>query len=167
MGRTILLPVDPSENCKHALKFYIDHFFNKEDTLIFLHVIDQVSKRNAEEEREEEFEDNSFQNPTTNKILDNGKALAHKYLAWGRDAGIKVKAFVRSDPKAGAAILNVAKELDVDHIIVASRGLNAIGRTFKGSVSTYVVHHSNVPVTVVPCPDTDKPTRGFRSLSLY
>nr|CDS34096.1 universal stress protein [Hymenolepis microstoma] len=167
MGRTVLLPVDPNENCKHALKFYINNFFNKEDTLIFLHVIDQSSKRKVEEDKEEELQDNSIKNPTSYTILDNGKALAHKYLAWGRDAGINVKAFVRSDPKAGEAILTVADELDVDHIIMASRGLNALGRTFMGSVSTYVVHHSSVPVTVVPCPDKDKPTRGFRHFSLY
>lgn len=101
------------------------------------------------------------------KTVDMGKALGHKYLAWGREAGFDAKAFVRSDSKPGVAIIKAAKELEVDHIIVGSRGLNALGRTLLGSVSSYVIHHSQVPVTVVPCPDEEKPTGSMRRLSLY
>ncbi|KAM3180312.1 hypothetical protein ACTXT7_016530 [Hymenolepis weldensis] len=167
MGRTILIPIDPSETCKLALKFYTDNLYNKEDTLIFLHVIDPTSKKIVEEKKNEELRDDSVSNITAQKVLDNGKALTHKYLAWGRDAGFNVKAFVQSDAKSAVAILNVAREHCVDHIIMASRGLNALGRTFVGSVSNYVIHHSTVPVTVVPCPNEDKPTRRFRRFSLF
>ncbi|KAM7541482.1 hypothetical protein Aperf_G00000032797 [Anoplocephala perfoliata] len=165
MGRNYLLPVDPSENCKRALKFYVENLHREDDLLIFFHVVEPHIRGQSTNHSDEEGHDpipKSFQT-----ILDAGKALTHKYLAWGREAGINVKAVVESDIKSGAAILDAAKEYNVDHIILASRGLNALGRTFLGSVSNYVVHHSRVPVTVVPCPDEEKPAKGIRRISVY
>lgn len=167
MGRTYLLPIDTSENCKRALKFYTENLHRDDDTVIFLHVIEPNLKANSlniAKDEESEIHEMSSQ---LQKSLDAGKALGHKYLAWGREAGFDVKAFVRSDSKPGVAIMKVAKELNVNHIILGSRGLNALGRTLLGSVSSYVIHHSQIPVTVVPCPEEEKPTGGMRRLSLY
>ena len=50
----------------------------------------------------------------------------------------------------GAVICDVADQKAVDLIVMGSRGLNAIRRTFLGSVSEYVLHHAHVPTTVVP-----------------
>ena len=164
MGRTYLLPIDPSENCKRALKFYTENLHHDDDTLIFLHVIEPTVKTNMAARENLADGDTASQ---MKKNLDSGKALGHKYLAWGREAGLNVKAFVESDSKPGVGILRAAKEHNVDHIILASRGLNALGRTFIGSVSSYVIHHTHVPVTVIPCPEDEKPTGVIRRLSLF
>ncbi|KAK3102597.1 hypothetical protein FSP39_012502 [Pinctada imbricata] len=50
--------------------------------------------------------------------------------------------------KPGEGILNVAKEVNADLIVTGSRGLGKLRRTILGSVSDYVVHHSEVPVLV-------------------
>ena len=50
----------------------------------------------------------------------------------------------------GEKICDVAQNEHVSFIIMGSRGLNALRRTFTGSVSDYVLRHSHVPVTVVP-----------------
>ncbi|MEL6890197.1 MAG: universal stress protein [Actinomycetota bacterium] len=47
------------------------------------------------------------------------------------------------------SILSVATELDADLIVVGARGLSAIGRFLRGSVSTKVAHHSTSDVLVV------------------
>lgn len=50
--------------------------------------------------------------------------------------------------KPGEVIITVANEVHASNIIVGSRGHGKMRRTFLGSVSDYVVHHSEVPVTV-------------------
>lgn len=50
--------------------------------------------------------------------------------------------------KPGEAIVEAAIEENADLILVGTRGLSKMRRTFLGSVSDYCVHHSPVPVLV-------------------
>ena len=52
--------------------------------------------------------------------------------------------------KPGEAIIEAAHSEGANLIVMGSRGLNALRRTFVGSVSDYVLHHSDIPVTIVP-----------------
>ena len=56
----------------------------------------------------------------------------------------------------GEVICSVAKDEEVDLLVVGSRGRGTIRRTLMGSVSTYCVHHAHVPVMVVPHADRHK-----------
>ncbi len=47
------------------------------------------------------------------------------------------------------AIVSVANDHKVDHIVVGSGSKNAMQRAFVGSVSSDVVHRAHCPVTVV------------------
>jgi len=58
--------------------------------------------------------------------------------------------FLEQSSKPGEAICKVSKEKNAVLVVVGSRGLGTIRRTLLGSVSTYVVHHSDVAVTVIP-----------------
>ena len=51
---------------------------------------------------------------------------------------------------AGQGIINVAEAEKAQLIVVGTRGLDAIRRTFLGSVSDYVIHHSKIPVLICP-----------------
>lgn len=51
---------------------------------------------------------------------------------------------------AGRAVIDQIKENDISFIVLGSRGLGKIRRTIFGSVSTYVLHHSDVPVFICP-----------------
>ena len=48
-----------------------------------------------------------------------------------------------------AAKLNLDSELQADIVVVGCRGMGNLKRALMGSVSTYAVHHTNVPVIVV------------------
>lgn len=50
--------------------------------------------------------------------------------------------------RPGEGIINAAREANADVIITGSRGTGKLRRTFLGSVSDYVLHHSDVPVIV-------------------
>ena len=54
---------------------------------------------------------------------------------------------------AGEKICEVAAEEQSIMIVMGSRGQGLIRRTLLGSVSDYCVHHSHVPVIVVPQSD--------------
>ena len=48
----------------------------------------------------------------------------------------------------GEVIVKVSEEENATLIITGTRGMGQIRRTFMGSVSDYVIHHSHVPVLV-------------------
>ncbi len=50
----------------------------------------------------------------------------------------------------GSEIIHVGKNANADFIIIGSRGLSRARRTILGSVSEYIVHHSRIPVIIVP-----------------
>ena len=48
----------------------------------------------------------------------------------------------------GEGICKAAQEIHADLIVVGTRGLGKLRRTFMGSCSDYVLHHAHVPVLV-------------------
>ncbi|KAL3866358.1 hypothetical protein ACJMK2_043663 [Sinanodonta woodiana] len=61
---------------------------------------------------------------------------------------LEVCEIIRINGDPGHTIVKVAEEKHADVIVVGTRGMGKIRRTFLGSVSDYVIHHSHVPVLV-------------------
>jgi nucleotide-binding universal stress UspA family protein len=57
---------------------------------------------------------------------------------------------VKAPGRAWRNILNVARDRDVQAIVIGQRGVGGAERALLGSVSTAVVHHADKPVLVVP-----------------
>ncbi len=51
--------------------------------------------------------------------------------------------------KTGDAILNTAKRIRADMIVIGARGLGAAKEKFLGSTSNYVMHKAKMPVMIV------------------
>jgi nucleotide-binding universal stress UspA family protein len=51
--------------------------------------------------------------------------------------------------QAGKAICKVAREEDIDLIVIGRRGRSGLGELFLGSVSNYVLHHAPCSVLIV------------------
>jgi len=60
-----------------------------------------------------------------------------------------VGSHVNDNDSIGQIIVNASEKLNVDLIIIGSRGLGAIEKFFVGSVSKYVIAHCRVPVLLV------------------
>ncbi|ELT93011.1 hypothetical protein CAPTEDRAFT_220518 [Capitella teleta] len=55
--------------------------------------------------------------------------------------------------KPGEVVIQYADRFRGTHIVIGTRGFGLLRRTILGSVSEYVIHHSKIPVTIVP-PET-------------
>eukprot|EP00795_Rhopilema_esculentum_P016230 gene16230-7604_t len=50
----------------------------------------------------------------------------------------------------GEGICKIVDEYKPIMVVMGSRGLNLLRRTFMGSVSSYVLHHVDIPVVIIP-----------------
>ena len=57
---------------------------------------------------------------------------------------------LEGEHKPAHVICGLAKEKNAASITMGQRGLGTISRALLGSTSDYVLHHSHVPVMVVP-----------------
>ena len=73
---------------------------------------------------------------------------AQSVVAKGRERGVSVS-FLIWDGPAGEAIVEVARNEQVDLVVVGSHGRGVVGRFLVGSVSEHVVRHAPCPVLVV------------------
>ncbi len=54
------------------------------------------------------------------------------------------------DKRPGEGIISKVYDLEIQLIVMGCRGLSTMRRTILGSVSDYVLHHTEVPVCIVP-----------------
>jgi nucleotide-binding universal stress UspA family protein len=139
MTEHLLLPVDGSPQSVEALRFAASEW--DAPTVTLLHVIDPV----ASPSRPSAFPGGS------EEWYENTRESAELLLERAR-AAFDEKADVRSRIEVGRpaqSIVSVAKEGDVDHIVMGSHGREGISRIILGSTAEYVVRRSPVPVTIV------------------
>ncbi|XP_065934828.1 universal stress protein Sll1388 isoform X2 [Magallana gigas] len=75
------------------------------------------------------------------------RQLVHKYSEKMKQFGLGGK-MKQMTGKVGESIIETSRAEHADLIIVGTRGMSKVRRTFLGSVSDYLVHHANVPVLV-------------------
>jgi nucleotide-binding universal stress UspA family protein len=60
--------------------------------------------------------------------------------------------FVLKEGRPGNEIVDTAKELGIDLIVIGHQGRSALGSLLLGSVAQYVVNHTPCPILVIPAP---------------
>ncbi|WJX11349.1 hypothetical protein P8452_01973 [Trifolium repens] len=79
-------------------------------------------------------------------------ALLSRALQICKDKQIKAESVIlNGDPRE--MICQAAEQMQVDLLIMGSRGLGRLKRAFLGSVSDYCAHHSKAPILIVKPPD--------------
>lgn len=147
-ARVVVIPVDDSPHCERAFNWYIKRAHRIEDKIILVHVIQpKYSSSNGGIVVEHAVTDIS---DNVNANIEKGKKILEKYSKQCRKYNFEYTKTLRADANAGSSIIKVADEYSASVVVIASRGMSKARRTILGSCSHYVVHHSGVPVLVVP-----------------
>ncbi|XP_016167409.1 universal stress protein A-like protein [Arachis ipaensis] len=153
-SRTVGIAMDFSPTSKLALKWAVHNLINRDDRIILINVqppqADHTRKDLFQDTGSplvplEEFREMNFtkqygiaRDPEVIDILDTlsrtkgAKAMFKVY--WG-------------DPRE--KLCNAVEDLQLNSLVIGSRGLGPIKRVLMGSVSKYVVTNASCPVTVV------------------
>ncbi|CAH8591227.1 unnamed protein product [Schistosoma rodhaini] len=148
-SRVVLLPIDGSEHAERAFHWYLNNMRSSNDIVTFVNIVEPVYATPAV--------GLTMETPPLTDItkimqdsIDKGKLLGKKYIAEAKKYGINCQAFIHVDNRPGAALLKSIEDHNANLIIMGSRGLGILRRTFLGSVSDYVLHHAHIPVVIVP-----------------
>ncbi|XP_060575378.1 universal stress protein Sll1388-like isoform X2 [Ruditapes philippinarum] len=141
--RTVVIAMDGSEYSDYAFDWYWANIHKENDKVILVHCPEYHTVVQSpmvmadvtvitEMMKEEETRIKGFLEKLGQKLKD-------------RKSGGKVKS-VGGSP--GEVICKVANDEHADLIVTGTRGMGTIRRTFLGSISDYIIHHSHVPVLV-------------------
>jgi len=137
----ILVGYDGSKAGDKALEYAIGIAKSFNAKLYILHVIEEGKIAIAPD---------STMYPSLIETMEKqGRDLLNKALENAKNAGVYAEALLEVGTDAAETIINVANRLNVDIIIVGSRGLKGLTRFLLGSVSEKVVRYANKPVLVV------------------
>lgn len=132
MVKTVLLPIDWSVNAEKAFDWYVYNLHQKGTLMILVHFIDGSPK----EIDQKEIQMLELQEVYETRLLQ--LKIDHRWVTQKGEKG--------SSP--GDNIIHVAKEYQVDLIVMGARGLGKIKKTLLGSVSDHVLRKSKVPVLI-------------------
>lgn len=152
-SRVILMPVDGSEHSDRAFDWYVQNMHRKGDQVGIVNIVEPpkvpasfmvMGPLVTPDEWHRQLHEN----------VEKSKKVAENYKIMCEKAGIDCSVYIEgTEDNAGEKICQMVKEKEASGVIMGSRGLNFLRRTFLGSVSSYVVNHSNVPVVVTPPKD--------------
>ncbi|PAA79147.1 hypothetical protein BOX15_Mlig010515g1 [Macrostomum lignano] len=152
--RVVLLAIDGSKHCQRAFDYYVKQLRRHNDVLLLVHAIEPPSV------------------PGSLSVSNSGDAFLRKHAEmleeqiaearrmesrWKdscRELGMNHFSFLLVSGEPGEAICRAAEEHSADMVVMGSRGLGLLRRTFIGSVSDYVLHHAYRPVMI--CPPTKR-----------
>jgi len=153
MTRNVLLPIDGSDNSQRAFDFYKNQIAKPGDTLLLLHVQAPAHLPAFSINEPMSLPTEEWGNLIKEQIEKSKKIMEHYEISCEQDKIAKKPLLAHGKP--GEVICQYAKDQNANIVVMGSRGLNGIRRTFLGSVSDYVIHHCHLPVLVVP-PEVSK-----------
>jgi len=147
-----LVCIDGSEQSEHAFNWYVKNYHQTGDVIGFVHIERQPSMPIATGFGDFEgtaLMDGYFQNIKNNQ--NEATELKNKYQTICERKKFNFKFFMlHPHHSPGHLICETEKKEKAASIIMGQRGLGMISRMLLGSTSDYVLHHTNIPVTVVP-----------------
>ncbi len=148
--RNVLLPVDASDDCRKAVDYFLAEVAEPTDRVSILHVIEPfcsappVGFMAFTPMVQLETEANLERSAEVSRFL----CKSYKELIIEKVA--HCDAFIQIDNSVGNSIIKFAETEGINLIVMGSRGLGAVKRMLLGSCSSHVLHHSKIPVLVVP-----------------
>lgn len=142
-GRTIVIALDGSHHSDYAFDWYLKNGRKENDNVI---IVTCFEKHGHHFFGHDKSHDEGSAN--LKKEIDSHKTLAEDFQEnLLRKNGVQGEV-VATAGKPGEVVVHVAEDKKATMIICGSRGHGALRRTIMGSISSYIVHHSHIPVIV-------------------
>ena len=151
--RSILLPTDFSECGNYALSYATSLARTFGASIICVHVIEPIVPTVGYSGMTEPLPIADI----SDQIEDSAERELPKFAECEECAGLEVEELIVHGD-AAAEIVRVARERQVDLIVVSSHGRTGWGRILFGSTAEAVVRHASCPVLVVKPPPDDQGT---------
>jgi nucleotide-binding universal stress UspA family protein len=153
MSRRYLVGTDGSDVSRNTLKYVRSHLDPERDSVLVFGVADESNLVPYMVEDETAIGGIAFDE--IREYLEGGaKEAVQEGISYLEEADFSVEGATEfGDP--GSLICEKAEDEDVDAIILGREGHTTMGELLLGSVSHYVVHHTEIPVTLVPMPGSD------------
>jgi nucleotide-binding universal stress UspA family protein len=140
LASQVLIPVDGSPSSLRALDFAIEMASQNPGTSLVLLNVQNISAMELA---------GAAMGSDWQETVSQASAKALKgAVGKSEAAGMVFKTFVRTGQPA-EAIAQVARDEDIKHIVMGTRGLGSIQGLLLGSVATKVIHLAEVPVTLI------------------
>ncbi|TPP56619.1 hypothetical protein FGIG_05031 [Fasciola gigantica] len=149
--RRVMIPIDHSVNSRRALDWYLKNLARRNDLVIFVHSADRLETATRASSSKEELSQKLGSLYKASKLtISGGNTLCEDYINAVELENLRAKKVIYVDQHPGKAIVRAAGEFKPHVIVMGNRGVGKIHETFLGSVSVYVLHHTIVPVCIVP-----------------
>lgn len=135
-----LLATDGSEESREAENVLKKRLDSDKDKILVLTVIDDEPNPLASPEKKADYE--------TELVSEAEKVTEDAEKRLG-DEGFEVESRIEYG-HPGSLICDTANRESVDGIVMGRRGRGTTAELLLGSISRYVIHHAQCPVTVVP-----------------
>ncbi|MDE2607299.1 MAG: universal stress protein [Burkholderiales bacterium] len=143
MFQRILLATDGSAASEQAARLAVDLAKAHGAKLTVLYVVDPYPYLGIGESNPLGFQ------AYMSAALQHASEAHHKVMTLAEKVGVDCQPRVAEDVAAAAGIIQSAKQVDADLVVVGSHGRTGMARLMLGSVATKVVAESPVPVLVV------------------
>ena len=149
--RSILLPTDFSDCGNYALSYAASLARTFGASIICVHVIEPMVPTVGYSGMTEPLPIADI----TDQLEDSAERELPKLAEREEVAGLKIEEMIVHG-EAASEIVRVAKERNVDLIVVSSHGRTGLGRILFGSTAEAVVRHASCPVLVVKPSQADE-----------
>jgi nucleotide-binding universal stress UspA family protein len=148
--RSILLPTDFSDCGNYALRYATSLARTFGASMICVHVIEPMVPAVGYSGMSEPLPIADI----TEQLEDSAERELPKLAECEDCAGLEVEEVI-AHGEAASEIVRVAKERNVDLIVVSSHGRTGLGRILFGSTAEAIVRHASCPVLVVKPPQEE------------
>jgi len=128
--KKVLIPIDWSENAEKTFDWYMYNLHQKGTHLLITHFI--------EASKEKELQEKELKLIELQEVYETRLLQMKVEYTW----------LTGNTGSPGEFIIKVAKDEDVDMIVMGARGLGKLKKTILGSVSDHVLAKSKVPVLI-------------------
>lgn len=150
--RKLLVLVDFSQNSERAVRYGLQLGRDRSARVFFLHMINQRIIDAVQELSSKGYKGDFIQ--ALKKLMQDRESDLKEFVPEKDREGVEVEFLIRKGEPA-EEIINVAKELSIDLVVVGSQGHTSLASAPIGSVAQNVVNHAPCPVLVVRAVDHD------------